>query len=111
MSKNIITKALLVLVVITLSAALLTGCSLFSKTVTVKLSGDAAALAETYKIYVENDETTYEGTLTGEETLDIDGLSIGKHTFKAESTTTTKSGEESATITGLWSITVKIPVE
>ena len=58
MSKNILTKGLLVLVIITLSAALLTGCSLFSKTVTVKLSGDAAALAETYKIYVENDETT-----------------------------------------------------
>jgi len=109
-SKNIITKALLVLVVVILSATLLTGCSLFSKTVTVKLSGTETALGETYTISVD-DETTSEGTLTGEETLDIDGLSIGKHTFKAESTTTIKSGEESATITGLWSITVKIPVE
>jgi len=108
-SKNILTKALLVLVVVTLSAALLTGCTLFSKTVIVKLSGNTAALAETYEIYVD-DETTSEGTLTGEGTLDIAGLSIGKHTFKAESTTTTKSGEKSAVITGLWSITVTIPV-
>ena len=107
MSKNIITKALLVLVVITLSAALLTGCSLFSKTVTVKLSGSTAALAENYNIYVD-DETISEGTLTGDDSLEITGLSIGKHTFAADSTT--YSGEESATITGLWSITVTIPV-
>jgi len=109
-SKNILTKALLVLVVVTLSAALLTGCTLFSKTVTVKLSGTAEALLETYEIYVD-DENTEEGTLTGEETLDITGLSIGKHTFKAESTTTAKSGEKSKVITGLWSVTVTIPVE
>lgn len=108
MSKNILTKALLVLVVITLSAVLLTGCSLFSKTVTVKLSGTSTALAQTYDIYVD-DETTSEGTLTGDETLNIAGLSIGKHTFKAEGTN--YSGEKSAVITGLWSITVKIPVK
>ncbi|GAI77542.1 unnamed protein product, partial [marine sediment metagenome] len=53
MSKNILTKALLVLVVVTLSAALLTGCTLFSKTVTVKLSGTDDALEETYDIYVD----------------------------------------------------------
>jgi hypothetical protein len=107
-SKNILTKALLVLVVITLSATLLTGCRLFSKTVTVKLSGTDTALAQTYHIYVD-DETSSEGTLTGDETLDITGLSIGKHTFAAESTG--YSGEKTAVITGLWSITVKIPVE
>jgi len=104
-SKNILTKALLVLVVITLSAALLTGCSLFSKTVTVKLSGDAAALEETYKIYVDDE---FEDEMAGTGSLEITGLSIGKHTFAADSTT--YSGEESATITGLWSITVTIPV-
>jgi len=108
-SKNIITKALLVLVVITLSAALLTGCSLFSKTVTVKLSGTEGALTEDYSIFVDDGDS--EGTITGDEILKITGLSIGKHTFTAESTATTKSGEKSATITGLWSITVTIPVE
>lgn len=108
MSKNILTKGLLVLVVITLSAVLLTGCTLFSKTVTVKLSGTTAALAEDYSIYVD-DETISEGILTGDETLEIAGLSIGRHTFKAESTN--YSGEKSAVITGLWSITVTIPVE
>jgi len=107
-NKNILTKGLLVLVVITLSAALLTGCTLFSRTVTVKLSGTTEALAKTYSIYVD-DETTSEGTLTGDETLEITGLSIGKHTFKAESTN--YSGEKKAVITGLWSITVTIPVE
>ena len=105
MSKNIITKALLVLVVITLSAALLTGCSLFSKTVTVKLSGSTAALAENYNIYVDDE---FEDEMAGTGSLEITGLSIGKHTFAADSTT--YSGEESATITGLWSITVTIPV-
>ena len=105
MSKNIITKALLVLVVITLSAALLTGCSLFSKTVTVKLSGTEEALAETYTISVDD---VVEDTMIGTDSLEITGLSIGKHTFAADSTT--YSGEESATITGLWSITVTIPV-
>jgi len=107
-SKNILTKGLLVLVIITLSAALLTGCSLFSKTLTVKLSGTELALTEEYNIFVD-DETTSEGTLTGVETLEITGLSIGKHTFKAEDTS--YSGEKSAVITGLWSITVKIPVK
>lgn len=106
MSKNILTKALLVLVVITLSAALLTGCTLLSKTVTVKLSGSTAALAETYNIYVDDD---FEGTMVGNESLKITGLSIGKHTFAAESSH--YSGEKDATITGLWSITVTIPVE
>jgi len=106
-SKNILTKALLVLVVITLSAVLLTGCSLFSKTVTVKLSGTTEALAETYSISV--DDGGSEGTITGDGTLEITGLSIGKHTFYADSTT--YSGEKDATITGLWSITVTIPVE
>ena len=110
MSKNILTKALLVLVVITLSAVLLTGCTLFSKTVTVELSGTTADLAETYNIYVD-DESTSEGTLTGDETLKITGLSIGKHTFAADSNSSDKSGEKDATITGLWSITVTIPVE
>ena len=107
MSKNILTKALLVLVVVILSAALLTGCSLFSKTVTVKLTGTTEALAKTYAIYVD-DETTSEGDLTEDETLNVTGLSIGKHTFKAESNG--YSGEKSAVITGLWSITVTIPV-
>ena len=107
MSKNILTKALLVLVVITLSAVLLTGCSLFSKTVTVKLSGTTEALAEAYSISVDDGES--EGTITGDGTLEITGLSIGKHTFYADSTT--YSGEKDATITGLWSITVTIPVE
>jgi len=108
-SKNILTKALLVLVVITLSAVLLTGCSLFSKTVTVKLTGTTEALAETYNIYVDDGES--EGTITGDETLEITGLSIGKYTFAADSTTSDKSGEKDGTITGLWSITVTIPVE
>ncbi|MCJ7472624.1 MAG: hypothetical protein MUP02_07445 [Actinobacteria bacterium] len=107
MSKNILTKALLVLVVVLLSATLLTGCSLFSKTVTVKLSGTTAALAETYTISV--DDGGSEGTITGDETLEITGLSIGKHTFYADSIN--YSGEKSKTVTGLWSITVTIPVE
>jgi len=107
-SKNILTKALLVLVVVTLSAALLTGCTLFSKTVTVKLSGTTAALTETYNIYVDDE---LEGSMVGTDSLEITGLSIGKHTFTAESSTTAKSGEKSAVITGLWSITVTIPVE
>ena len=107
MSKNILTKGLLVLVIITLSAALLTGCTLFSKTVTVKLSGTTAALAEDYNISV--DDGGNEGTITGDETLEITGLSIGKHTFYADSTT--YSGEKSATVIGLWSTTVTIPVE
>ena len=107
MSKNILTKGLLVLVIITLSAALLTGCSLFSKTVTVRLSGTTAALTETYTISVDDGES--EGTITGDGILEITGLSIGKHTFAADSTT--YSGEKSATITGLWSITVTIPVD
>lgn len=106
MNKNILTKGLLVLVVITLSATLLTGCALFSKTVTVKLSGNDTALAQNYSISVDDGES--EGTLTGTETLEITGLSIGKHTFAAESTG--YSGEKSAVITGLWSITVTIPV-
>ena len=106
MSKNILTKALLVLVVVTLSAALLTGCTLFSKTVTVKLSGTTAALAETYNIYVDDE---LEGNMVGTGSLEITGLSIGKHAFAAESTN--YSGEKSAAITGLWSITVTIPVE
>jgi len=105
-SKNILTKALLVLVIITLSAALLTGCTLFSKTVTVKLSGTTTALAETYNIYVDDE---FEDSMVGTGSLEITGLSIGKHTFAAESTN--YSGEKSATITGLWSITVTIPVE
>ena len=109
MSKNILTKALLVLVVVTLSATLLTGCTLFSKTVTVKLSGTEAALLEDYSISV--DDGGSEGTITGDETLEITGLSIGKHTFYAESTTTDKSGEKSKVITGLWSVTVTITVE
>lgn len=108
MSKNILTKALLVLVVVILSATLLTGCTLFSKTVTVKLSGTETDLAETYNIYVDDES---EDSMLGTGSLEITGLSIGKHTFAAESTTTTKSGEKSATITGLWSITVTIPVE
>jgi len=106
-SKNILTKALLVLVVVTLSAALLTGCTLFSKTVTVKLSGSDTALTEDYSISVDDGES--EGTITGDETLEITGLSVGKHTFAAESTN--YSGEKSAVITGLWSVTVTIPVE
>ena len=106
MSKNILTKGLLVLVIITLSAALLTGCTLFSKTVTVKLSGTTTALAETYNIYVDDE---FEDSMVGTGSLEITGLSIGKHTFAAESTN--YSGEKSATITGLWSITVTIPVE
>jgi len=105
-SKNILTKGLLVLVIITLSAALLTGCTLFSKTVTVKLSGTTTALAETYNIYVDDE---FEDSMVGTGSLEITGLSIGKHTFAAESTN--YSGEKSATITGLWSITVTIPVE
>jgi len=105
-SKNILTKALLVLVVVTLSAALLTGCTLFSKTVTVKLSGTTTALAETYSIYVDDD---FEDTMVGTDSLKITGLSIGKHAFAAESNG--YSGEKSAVITGLWSITVTIPVE
>jgi hypothetical protein len=106
-SKNILTKALLVLVVVILSATLLTGCSLFSKTATVKLSGSTAALAEDYSISV--DDGGSEGTITGDETLEITGLSIGKHTFYADSTS--YSGEKTKVITGLWSITVTIPVE
>ena len=107
MSKNILTKALLVLVVVILSATLLTGCSLFSKTATVKLSGTTAALAEIYTISV--DDGGSEGTITGDETLEITDLSIGKHTFYADSTS--YSGEKSKVITGLWSVTVTIPVE
>ena len=106
MSKNILTKGLLVLVIITLSAALLTGCTLFSKTVTVELSGTTAALAETYNIYADDES---EGSMVGTDSLEITGLSIGKHTFAAESTN--YSGEKSKTVTGLWSITVTIPVE
>jgi len=106
-SKNILTKALLLLVVVLLSATLLTGCSLFSKTATVKLSGTTAALAEDYSISVDDGGT--EGTITGDETLEITGLSIGKHTFYADSTN--YSGEETKTITGLWAPTVTIPVE
>jgi len=105
-SKNILTKGLLVLVIITLSAALLTGCTLFSKTVTVKLSGTTAALAETYYIYVDDES---EDSMVGTGSLKITGLSIGKHTFAAESTN--YSGEKSATVIGLWSTTVTIPVE
>ena len=107
MSKNILTKALLVLVVVILSATLLTGCSLFSKTATVKLSGSTAALAEYYSISV--DDGGSKGTITGDETLEITGLSIGKHTFYADSTS--YSGEKTKVITGLWSITVTILVE
>ena len=106
MSKNILTKALLVLVVITLSAVLLTGCTFFSKTVTVKLSGNDTALAQNYSISVDDGES--EGFLTGTETLDITGLSIGNHTFKA--TVSGYSGEKKAFISGLWSITATIPV-
>ena len=106
MSKNILTKGLLVLVIITLSAALLTGCTLFSKTVTVKLSGTATALAETYSISVDDEP---EDAMVGTSSLEITGLSIGKHTFAADSTN--YSGEKSKTVTGLWSITVTIPVE
>ena len=106
MSKNILTKGLLVLVIITLSAALLTGCSLFSKTATVELSGSTAALEETFNISV--DDGGSEGTITGDGTLDIDGLSIGKHTFYADSTN--YSGEKTKSIIGLWSINVTIPV-
>ena len=106
MSKNILTKALLVLVVITLSAALLTGCTLFSKTVTVKLTGTTAALAETYDISVDD---VVKGTMVGTGSLEIAGLSIGTHTFKA--VTYGFAGEKNAIITGLWSITVTIPVE
>jgi len=106
-SKNILTKALLVLVVVTLSAALLTGCTLFSKTVTVKLSGTTtAALEETYTISVDDE---VEDTMVGTDSLVIKDLSIGKHTFSAESAT--YSGEKTAVVTGLWSITVTIPVE
>jgi len=105
-SKNIITKALLVLVVVILSATLLTGCSLFSKTATVELSGSTAALAEAFSISV--DDGGSEGTITGDETLEITGLSIGKHTFYADSTN--YSGEKTKSIIGLWSINVTIPV-
>jgi len=105
-SKNILTKGLLVLVIITLSAALLTGCTLFSKTVTVKLSGTTAALAETYTISVDDE---VEDTMVGTDSLEITGLSIGKHTFAADSTH--YSGEKSATVIGLWSTTVTIPVK
>ena len=108
MSKNIITKALLVLVLITLSAALLTGCSLFSTTVTVKLTGSTAALAETYNIYVDDE---FEDEMAGTGSLEITGLSKGEYTFKAESTTTDKYGEKIKNVTGLWAPTVKIPVE
>lgn len=106
MSKNILTKGLLVLVIITLSAALLTGCTLFSKTVTVKLSGTTTALAENYTISVDDE---VEDTMVGTGSLKITGLSIGKHTFAADSTN--YSGEKSATVIGLWSTTVTIPVE
>jgi len=106
MSKNILTKGLLVLVIITLSAALLTGCSFLSKTATVNLSGDTTALAKTYTITV--DDGGSEGTITGTETLDITGLSIGSHTFKA--TATGYSGEKKSFISGLYSIDVTIPV-
>jgi len=105
-NKNILTKAMIVLVVVTLSAALLTGCTLFSKTVTVKLSGTTAALAETYNIDVDDE---FEDSMAGTGSVEIPGLSIGKHTFNAESAN--YSGEKSAVITGLWSITVTIPVE
>ncbi|MBU4509587.1 hypothetical protein KJ830_00925 [bacterium] len=106
MSKNILTKALLVLVVVTLSAALLTGCTLFSKNVTVKLSGTPAALAETYTISVGD---VSKGTMIGTGSFEIAGLSVGKHTFKAVAYGF--AGEKSAVITGLWSITVTIPVD
>ena len=79
----------------------------FQKTVTVKLLGSDTALTEDYSISV--DDGGSEGTITGDETLEITGLSIGKHTFYADSTS--YSGEKTKVITGLWSITVTIPVE
>ena len=106
MNKNILTKALLVLVVITLSAALLTGCTLFSKNVTIKLTGTTTALAETYDIFVDD---AVKGTMVGTGSLEITGLSIGIHTFKAVAYGF--AGEKNAVITGLWSVTVTIPVE
>ena len=105
MSKNILTKALVVLIVVTLSAALLTGCTPFSKTATVNLSGTITALDRTYNIYVDD---VFKGTVNGTSSLEITGLSIGSHIFKA--TSVDYFGEKSAIVTGLMSITVTIPV-
>ncbi len=107
MSKSILKKGFLVLVVIALSGTLLTGCTLFDRTVTVGISGDNTALPKAYFISVDDDEPV--GTITGSQTIEITGLSIGKYTFKA----TTESGDYLGEATGyvlLWPTTVTIPV-
>ncbi|MBU4313248.1 MAG: hypothetical protein KJ821_00415 [Actinobacteria bacterium] len=107
MSKSILKKGFLVLVIIALSGTLLTGCTLFDRTVTVGISGDATALSKAYFIFVDDDEPV--GTITGSQTIEITGLSIGKHTFKA----TTELGDylgEATDYVLLWPTTVTIPV-
>lgn len=107
MSKSIIKKVFLVLIIIALSGTLLTGCTLFDKTVTVGIGGDDTALSKVYFISVDDDEPV--GVITGSQTMEITGLSIGKYTFKA----TTESGDYLGETTGyvlLWPNTVTIPV-
>lgn len=107
MSKSIIKKGFSVLIIIALSGTLLTGCTLYDKTVTVGISGDSIALVKIY--YISVDDYTPVGTITGSQTTEITGLSLGKHTFKAISIGETYLGEATGYVL-LWPNTITIPV-
>ena len=115
MSKSILKKGFLVLVIIVLSGTLLTGCfGMFNGTVTVNLIGDPAAFPTTYtyNIFVD-DEVTPAGTITETDTtLVITDLSMRTHIFKATGTIelVTYEGQETLYVLPLWPNAVEILV-
>lgn len=78
-----------------------------TKLLLVGISGDPIALLEIY--YISVDDYAPVGTITGFQTIEIAGLSIGKHTFKAISVGGTYLGEATGYVL-LWPNTITIPV-
>lgn len=110
MSKSILKKGFLVLVVIALSGTLLTGCfGMFNGTVTVSILGEEDALAKTYNISVDGGDPEPD-TITGIGSIVITGLGMGTHVFKAINDSETYFGQIEDSVIPFWSTTVTIPV-
>jgi len=109
LSKSILKKGFLVLIVIALSGTLLTGCGFFNGTVIVSISGEEDALAETYNISVDGGDPEPD-TITGTGSIVITGLGMGTHVFKAINDSETYFGQIEDSVIPFWSTTVTIPV-
>jgi len=109
LNKNISTKFILILFIIILSTILLTGCGLFDGTVIVSISGDEAALLETYSISVDGGDPE-SSTITGTDSIVISGLGMGTHIFNINDSET-YFGQIENSVIPFWSTTVTIPVD